>query len=323
MENAMRDKKGKFKINASLIFYCLLMLWPVAQFLVFYIGVNGNSILMAFQKISYVDPNASGANGGDMTSTFTFSNFSQVFKWFAGSEFRNLIGVSVKFYVLGLLISVPLGLFFSYYIYKKCFGSSFFRVMLFLPSILSGIVMGTIYRFLCDEVLTAIVGKAIGTTENVFSILHQNSGHSFLAVFFFNIWIGFGTTVLMYSNRMSSIDTEITEAAHIDGATGLKEFWHISLPHAWPTVSTFLLTGFAGICSNQQGLYNLYGSGNSDPAINNFGYYLFVKVVGQFSTGGVPELPYYSAMSVIITLVVVPLTFLVRKGLDKFGPSED
>lgn len=322
MENVKQNEKGKFKINSSLIFYCLLMIWPVAQFLVFYIGVNGNSILMAFQKISYVDPTAVGANGGATVSQFTLENFSRVLKWFAGTEFRKLIGVSIKFYLLGLVVGVPLGLFFSYYIYKKCFGAGFFKVMLFLPSILSGIVMGTIYRFLCSDALPELIGKITGEIPK-FSILNENSGHSFLAVFFFNTWIGFGTTVLMYSNRMSGIDTEITEAAHIDGATGLKEFWHISLPHAWPTISTFLLTGFAGICSNQQGLYSLYGGSNSDPAIRNMGYYLFVEVVSKFSNGGVPQLPYYSAMSVIITLAVVPLTFLVRKGLEKFGPSED
>lgn len=298
------------------------MLWPVLQFAVFYIGVNGNSILMAFQKISYVNPDAAGANKGATVSVFTFANFKAVFKFFTSSEFGYLIGTSVKFYVLGLVVSLPLGLFFSYYIYKKCFASGFFKVMLFLPSILSGIVMGTIYRFLCDDALPQIIGKITGEVPK-FSILHENSGHSFFAVFFFNIWIGFGTTVLMYSNRMSGLDTEIVEAAHIDGATGLKEFWHVTLPHAWPTVSTFLLTGFAGICSNQQSLYNLYGGTNKDPAVRNMGYYLFVEVVSKFSTGGVTELPYYSAMSVIITLVVVPLTFLVRKALDKFGPSED
>lgn len=322
MANTQQKAKKGFKINASLVFYCVLMIWPVLQFCVFYIGVNFNSIFMAFQHIEYVDPGAVGANGGSTISRFTFENFANVFKWFAGSEFRMLIGVSIKFYVLGLIVSLPLGLFFSYYIYKKCAGAALFRVMLFLPSILSGIVMGTIYRFLCDNALTDIIANITGS-DKVFSILNENSGHSFLSVFFFNIWVGFGTTVLMYSNRMSTLDTEIAEAAHIDGATGLKEFWHVTLPHAWPTVSTFLLTGFAGICANQQGLYNLYGGGTSDPAIRNMGYYLFKEVVSKFSVGGVPQLPYYAAMSVCITLVVVPLTFLVRRGLDKFGPSED
>lgn len=47
--------KGKMK---DILFYCLMLAWPVAQFLVFYIGVNGNSILMAFQNI---DTDANGA----------------------------------------------------------------------------------------------------------------------------------------------------------------------------------------------------------------------------------------------------------------------
>lgn len=324
MTNAQTKSRGKkkFKINASLVFYCVLMIWPVAQFVIFYIGVNFNSILMAFQKVSYVDPGAVGSNGGATVSMFTLEQFQKVFKWFAGTEFRHLIGTSLKFYVLGLVVSVPLGLFFAYYIYKKFTGYGAFRVLLFLPSILSGVVMGAIYKFLCDNALTEVLGKITGNAD-IFSILNENSGHSFGAVFFYNIWVGFGTTVLMYSNKMSGLDAEITEAAHIDGATGIKEFWYITLPYAYPTVTTFLITGVAGICSNQQGLYNLFGGVCSDPAVRNMGYFLFVEVVQKFSTGGVPQLPYYAAMSVCITIVVVPVTFLVRWALEKFGPSEN
>lgn len=316
------DGKIKRPLNRELIFYTLLMIWPVAQFIVFYIGVNLNSIIMAFQKVSYVDPNAVGANGGATTSVFTLSNFANVFKWFAGQEFRTLIWTSVKFYIVSSLISIPLGLFFANYIYKKYVCWSLFRVMLFLPSILSGVVMGAIYKFFCNDALTEIVSKITGNPE-VLSILNVNSGKTFGAILFFNLWISFGTAVLMYSNKMSALDAEISEAAHIDGATGFKEFWYVTLPYVYPTLSVFLLTGFASICSNQQGLYNIWGSTCSIPEVRNMGYFLFVEVTGKFATGGLPQLPYYSAMSVVITLVVVPMTFVVRWALDKFGPSED
>ncbi len=314
--------KNKKPINKDLIFYSLLMIWPVLQFAVFYVGVNANSVLMAFQKISYVDPSAVGANGGSTVSVPTLEQFGKVFKWFSGYEFRAIMGVSVKFYLYTLIISVPLGLLFSYYIYKKFAGWSVFRAMLFLPSILSGVVMGAIYKFFCDSGVTEIISK-ITNDKTVLSILDVNSGKTFFAMLFFNLWISFGTTVLMYSNKMSGLDQEIVEAAHIDGATGIKEFWHITMPYVYPTFSVFFITGFAQICSNQYNLYNIYGGSGMDPAVRNMGYYLFTEVSGKFSVGGLPELPYYSAMSVIITLVAVPVTFGVKWAVEKFGPSED
>ncbi len=312
----------KKPVNKDLIFYSLMMIWPVLQFAVFYIGVNFNSVLMAFQKVSYVDPSAAGANGGATISVFSLEQFRKVFKWFAGSEFRSLMGVSVKFYVYTLIVSVPLGLLFSYYIYKKFAGWSMFRAMLFLPSILSGVVMGAIYKFFCNSGITEIVAKITGNAK-VLSILDINSGKTFAAILFFNLWISFGTSVLMYSNKMSGLDQEVVEAAHIDGATGIKEFWHITMSYVYPTFSVFLITGFAQICSNQYNLYNIYGAYGTDPAVRNMGYFLFTEVAGKFSVGGLPELPYYSAMSVIITLVAIPVTFAVKWVVEKFGPSED
>ena len=128
--------KNKKPINKDLIFYSLLMIWPVLQFVVFYIGVNANSILMAFQKISYVDPSAVGANGGATVSEPTLEQFRKVFKWFSGYEFRSIMWISVKFYLYTLIISVPLGLLFSYYIYKKFWMERFSRDAVFAVHII-------------------------------------------------------------------------------------------------------------------------------------------------------------------------------------------
>ena len=69
----------------------------------------------------------------------------------------------------------------------------------------------------------------------------------------------------MYSNAMSGIPQEIVESAHLDGATGINEFWKITLPMVYPTLSTFLITGVAGLFTNQINLYSLYDV--SAPAI--------------------------------------------------------
>jgi ABC-type sugar transport system permease subunit len=110
------------------------------------------------------------------------------------------------------------------------------------------------------------------------------------------------------------------EAAEVDGAGPFRQFMSILLPSIFPTISTFLITGIAGIFINQGGLYDFYANGALQSSYT-LGYYLFVKVVG--SSSGKASYPYAAAAGLLMTLVAVPLTLLMKFVLEKFGPSED
>lgn len=142
--------KGK---KRDLLFYFLMMVFPVVQFCIFYIGVNGNSILMAFQNID-ISTNS---------ITWTFDNMVNAVKMLTSDPtLLNALKMSAISYLLILLIGTPLGLLFSYYIYKKHFGSNAFKVFLFLPSIISAIVMVTIYMFFVDRAIPAAASSWFG-----------------------------------------------------------------------------------------------------------------------------------------------------------------
>lgn len=296
--------KGKKK---DILFYCLMLAWPVAQFLVFYIGVNGNSILMAFQNID-VENN---------TITWTWDNFKNAFTLMTTSPLLlNALKMSILSYVLILGIGTPLGLLFSYYIYKKHFGSDFFKVLLFLPSIISSIVMVTIYSYFVERAIPTVANSWFGITMKG---LLENTSTRFATIIFYNIWVGFGTSTLMYSNAMAGISPEIVESAHVDGATGFREFWHITLPMVYPTLTTFLITGIAGLFTNQINLFSFYGIG-APSDMQTYGYYLYQQTSMAASDADYPIL---SAMGLILTVVTVAITLIARFLLEKFGPSED
>lgn len=304
---SIKEKKPLTGRQKDLIFYCLMMIWPVAQFCVFYIGVNFNSILLSFQDIDIV-------NG---TTTWTFEKIIQAFQDMTSS--KNLLLTaknSLLVYFLSLIIGTPLGLFFSYYIYKKMPGSGAFRVLLFMPSIVSGIVMVAMFQFFVEQAVPQLWSDLFGIKIKG---LIENPETRFGTILFFCIWSGFGTSVLMYSNAMSGISQEVVESAHLDGATGFREFIHITFPMIFPTLSTFLITGVAGIFTNQFALYSFYGGGAPND-IQTYGYYMYMKTKNATSEA---EYPILSAMGLWMTIVAVPLTLLVKWALEKFGPSED
>lgn len=290
----------------DLIFYVLMMLFPIAQFSIMYIGVNFNSFLLSFKNLDI-----------DGNYTWTFSNISDAFNLLRTSLLlRSAAKNSLSSYLLLTFIGTPLGLVFSFYIYKKLPLSGAFRVILFLPSIISAIVMVTIFQFFVERAIPAFWQKAFNVKIKG---LIENQASRYATIIFYNLWVGFGTGVLMYSNAMSGIPQEIVESAHLDGATGINEFWKITLPMVYPTLSTFLITGVAGLFTNQINLYSFYG-GSAPESVQTYGYYLFTRTqLAKSET----EYPLLSAMGLLFTMVIVPLTFGVKWMLEKFGPKED
>lgn len=314
MEKINQLKPKKTKANKrDLLFYCLLIGLPVLQFCIFYIGVNFNSILMSFKDISMDE------STGEWITKFNFVNYKNAFKWFGGPYFKEYFSASIKSFFITTGIGLPLALLFAYYIFKKLPGWGAFRVILYLPQILSGLVMATVFHDFISKCLPYIftdVGDLLGST----------SSYRFAILMFFNIWVSFGVNVLMYSNKMAGISEEIIESAHLDGATGLKEFWYIVLPLTYSTITVFLITGIAGICINQYYVYDMFGGGNESvvKGLKGIGYWFFVDVAGKYNTdNAAASLSYYSAIGVLLTIFTVPITLVIRWALEKYGPSEE
>ena len=307
MADAKVNKRIK-RNKADWIFYSIIMAWPTLQFVVFYIGVNFNSVLLAFQDIDILSN----------TYSWTTNHFVNGFEKMVSATLLAMAENSLLAYLITIVASIPLGLLFSYYIYKGLPGAGSFRVILFMPSIVSSIILVSMFRFFTTDALPAMMKDFFNVTMK--APLDDQSAR-FGTVMFYNIWVGFGTSVLMYSNKMSTIDPSISEAASIDGAKGFSEFWYITLPLVFPTLSVFLITGMAGLFTNQINLFSFYGMSAPD-SVQTFGYWLFreAKLATNGGLGGYSEL---AAIGLLLTVIAVPLTLGVKWAVEKLGPSED
>lgn len=290
-----------------------MLIFPIAQFLVFYVYVNFNTILLAFQEYS----NASGGYGYDVKFA-GFDNFVSVIKMLGTGDNISMIWNSLIVYLVSMLVGTTLALFFSYYIYKKYLLAGLFQVFLFLPQVLSSVVLSLLFKYMVTDGYMALTGATRGlldATETQFGTL-----------LFFHIWVSFGANILIYSGAMSGINESIVESAQLEGVNTLQEFWYITLPMIFPTFITFLVTGIAGIFTAQLNLYTIY---ENNAPIETVGYFLYFQsvhsgLVPQFNTAMNEAYLSYSeitAFGLMITLVVVPTTMLVRKLLTKYGPN--
>lgn len=223
--------RNKHKVN-DLIFYTLMVAFPLAQFCVFYISVNINSILLAFRSYSSED-------GGFVWAQF--GNFANIFRDFAASAtLKTAMLNSLLVWAASTAVSLPLAMLFSYYIYNKRPASGVFKTLLFMPSVIPGIAITVIYLYFVERAIPAFAADVCGITVEG---LLQNPATRFGAIFFYNVFLSFGGNVILLLGGMNTVDPSVREAAYLDGAKGWCEFRHIILPKVWPTLTTFFCNG--------------------------------------------------------------------------------
>lgn len=133
---------------------------------------------------------------------------------------------------LRFLVSVPLILaaatLCGVLLYERVLGWRFFRVVFFIPSVLSTAVIGLMFKatFAYDGPINALIVAAGGAPVSFFSTATLGIAVIILAL----VWSGFGYGTLIILAGLSAIDREVYEAADIDGAGWWQRLWYITLP---------------------------------------------------------------------------------------------
>ena len=292
--------------KGDLIFYACLLVLPLIQIAVFYFAVNFQSFFMAFQK------RVGGQFVFDINPNITrfIDDISRVGFW-------EMVKNSFITYLFTSLTGTVLATIFSYYIYKRRTLSNFFKFILFLPSVLPAILLVVMFQMFVSNAVQ-VYGELIFKAEvpNLFGIDQSEIGVRFALVTMYSIWISFGSQVLVYTGAMDQIPKEVVEAGRIDGTNNFTEFIHIVLPSILATVGTFLVAGVASIFTNQNNLFSFFTWNEINENEFTFGYYLYTLIYSD--GGGYSGYCYASFLGLICTVIVVPLTFVVRKIVERF-----
>ena len=306
-KNVRKAKTMTSRRRGELLFFIALIAYPLAQFAVFYVAVNINSIFLAVTHFD-VDGASFHFNEGSML----LDNFAAFFRDLKsdaamGTAAKN----SLVLYLCGVFIALPLNLVFSFFLYKKVPAHGFFRVVLFLPQIISSLVVSLMFRYFVENALPDLTGINLLTTKRT----------AFPTIVFYTIWSGFGTQILIYTSAMTKIDESLVEFGELEGVTLFQEFTRVTLPLIFPTITVFLVAGVAGLFTNQAGLYNFYGGGARED-LQTLGYVFFVKIV-KADNASYAQYPYAAASGLLFALVATPVTLLVKYLLEKYGPKEE
>ena len=291
------------------LFFASMLIIPTIQFIIFYVGVKFEIISLSFQTY---DPK---------TNEFIWdfgANFQRFFQEFSRVEdFKVAIENSLIASVFTIGVGISLGLVFSLYIYHKQFLNSFYRVVLFMPSIISAMVIGLVFAMFVD---TAYPDLMYSITGEKVKGLFANPDTQWGTLIFYALWIGFGSPILMYVGAMSGISESLSEAARLDGCNLVQESWYITLPLIYPTILVYVTTGVATIFTNQLHLFTFFLS-DAHYSISTMGYWFYVQ--SKAATSESQLYPYVSAVGLIFTFVAIPMTYFVRWFMKKVGPKTE
>ena len=309
-------RNRKLPVNATAqkvrekFFLAAILIYPLTIFIIFYIVVNIECILLAFKSYN---PETGGYVWNNVDP---FINFSSFFKQLKEEEFMSIaFKNSTILFATSMLINLPFHILNAYYIYKKHALYRTYRLLLFLPSILSSVLTTTIFAIFLSKGLQPVYNFFNwGEVPDFFS-----TERGFATSVFYSAWISFGGSLILFLGLMNRIPNDVIEAAQIDGVKPFQEFIYIVLPLIFPTITIYIITGIAGFFSNQGSILTFFGT-SANAQFQTFGYYYFVKVLGD---SGPAQYPMAAASGLVFTLIVAPITLLARFLLNKFFPSEE
>ena len=224
---------------------------------------------------------------------------------------------SARYMVLTLLLLIPVPLVLAAVINSKL-GSdrvkNVFKSSMFVPALTSIVVAGIIFRLMFAETGTGLINQIIGLFGADPVRWLRNDTGGLVALLTLAMWRYTGVNILYFLAGMQSIPKDYYEAASIDGAGRVQQFFRITLPNLGPTlvyVTTISIYGGLAMFLESFMLY----AGNNSP--NNQG----LAVVGYLYRQGIEEndLGFASAVGVVLLVVImaINLTYLAFTGTFK------
>ena len=186
------------------------------------------------------EPTVTGTAENILTNNeFTLENFARIFD---SREFWSVLWVTIAYTVFGTLGALVLGLFAAQMLNKPFAGRSIIRGLFLFPYVAPVIAVAFTWVILLDPfngTFNAILQRMNITDEGV-----NFFGQRDIPIDVFGLTIDFPLSFLFILTRMQSISSDMYEAAEVDGATPLQQFWHISLPQLLGILSTLFLLRF-------------------------------------------------------------------------------
>ncbi|MDR0463857.1 MAG: sugar ABC transporter permease [Treponema sp.] len=237
-------------------------------------------------------------------------NFARAF--FRDKEFWRSMSNTFYLAFMKLIIEIPLALIIAFFVNNRVKGSSFFRIIYFLPTVFSMAVIGLIFTIL----FSAYNGIVNAVLVN-FGIFEQNYNFfgsrwsAINVILFVSIWSTIGINMIYLLMGLQNVPNELYECATLDGASGPRQFFSITIPMLAPVLQMVIMLSVIGTMRiNDVVLIMTNGQpgGTTEVAMTHI-----LKMFFNFGAVGMRrQFGYGSALAIImgVILAIMTITYL-------------
>lgn len=302
MESAI--KKGISLKTRRLIFVWGMLALPLLQWLVFFVYVNLNSITMSFQSVNY-------ETGIVEWSLTNYKRFFQ--EWQELPQMRNAVKNSL-FAGLNDLFLLLVSTVFAYLFYKKVPGRGVFRIIFFLPSIISIVVYTMVYKYMFNMTMgpvNVILEKVFHVAKADLPTWFGDRNLAFPLVMLYCLWVGTGYNILITGGAIENLPEDVMEYSRLDGVGFIREFFQIVVPMIWPTIAVGLLGCITCVFTLFIQVELLTGGGPSQSSQT------IAYLINGLIKSANANLEWGACMGLCFTVIATPFILIARKLLDK------
>jgi len=228
---------------------------------------------------------------------------------FEGKFFWKVLMNTLSYTLGATILATLLGFIFAVLLFKKrSVSGSIFKTLFFIPNITTASAMAILWVWIFDPLF--------GLSGQIFSIFGAESPHwltdpnlAMLVVISLSVWRSAGYVMLIYISGLTSIPSELYEAATVDGASKFQQLRYITIPLLSPTTLFLLMTS---VISAMQvfDIVAVMTNGGPFGATTVLNFYIYQKAFGESRAG------YAAALSILLFLLILSFT-LVQKQLAK------
>lgn len=146
-----------------------------------------------------------------------------------------------KYAIVEVPFSIIISLVLAVLLNRKMKGRAIYRTIFFLPMVAAPAAIAMVWRWLFNAEF-GLLNHILGTQTNWVS----NPKIAIFAIAVIGIWSIIGYNMVLFISGLQEIPGDYYEAASIDGATGIKQFWHITCPLLSPTIFFVMITRVIG-----------------------------------------------------------------------------
>lgn len=307
--NGVKDFFIKNKSQLPLTGMCLPAI--ILVFMFSYMPMFG--IILAFKDFNVRD----GIFGSPWNG---LANFSYLFKSNdAYIMLRNTLGYNLLFLTVGTALNVTLAISVS--LLRGKWGKKIYQTIYIMPYFLSMVIIS----YLVLSLLNMENGFLNRTILPMFGIAPINwytvEGPWPWILSIVNFWKWTGYSSIMYIAAIAGIDSQLYEAAAIDGATLWKQIWHITIPSLRTLICIQIILNVGQILGGDFGLY--YQVPMNSGAIKDVTTTIPVYVFKNLTSGSANTLGLASSTSFIQSVVGCILVVTTNKIVDKISHGEN